>query len=58
MAVLELRDDGVGFTPSVLDRGSLGLLSMTERAREIGGQLDIASAPGQGARLVMRAPLL
>ena len=56
--VLELRDDGVGFTPSVLDRGSLGLLSMTERAREIGGQLDIASAPGQGARLVMRAPLL
>ncbi len=56
--VLELRDDGVGFTPSVLDRGSLGLLSMTERAREIGGQLDIESAPGQGARLVMRVPLL
>lgn len=56
--VLELRDDGVGFTPSMLDRGSLGLLSMTERAREIGGQLDIESSPGQGARLVLRTPLL
>jgi PAS domain S-box-containing protein len=56
--VLELHDDGVGFSPSVLDRGSLGLLSMTERAREIGGQLDIESAPGHGARLVLRAPLI
>ncbi|WP_077002852.1 PAS domain S-box protein [Variovorax sp. KK3] len=56
--VLRLHDDGRGFTPSMLDRGSLGLLSMTERAREAGGQLDIASAPGQGTQLVLRVPLL
>lgn len=56
--ILRLADDGCGFTPSVLDRGSLGLLSMTERAREVGGELAIDSAPGQGARLVLRVPLL
>jgi PAS domain S-box-containing protein len=56
--VLRLQDDGRGFTPSMLDRGSLGLLSMTERAREAGGQLDIVSAPGQGTLLVLRVPLL
>lgn len=56
--VMELRDDGRGFVPSILDRGSLGLLSMTERARDVGGQLQIQSAPGRGTGLVLRVPLL
>jgi len=56
--VMELRDDGRGFVPSILDRGSLGLLSMTERAREVGGQLAIQSAPGRGVSLLLRIPLL
>lgn len=56
--ILRLKDDGRGFTPSMLDRGSLGLLSMTERAREAGGQLDIVSAPGRGTLLLLRVPLL
>ncbi len=56
--VLELRDDGIGFVHSSLDPRSLGLLSMSERAREIGGDLTIESAPGHGARLVVKAPLL
>lgn len=56
--VLELRDDGRGFVPSMFDRGSLGLVSMTERAREVGGQLQIESAPGSGASLLLRVPLL
>ncbi len=55
---MELGDDGCGFTPSMLDRGSLGLLSMTERAREAGGELKIDSAPGQGTRLLLSVPLL
>lgn len=55
---LTLHDDGKGFTPSMLDRGSLGLLSMTERAREAGGRLDITSAAGQGTTLAVQAPLL
>jgi PAS domain S-box-containing protein len=56
--VMELRDNGRGFVPSILDRGSLGLLSMTERARDVGGQLDIRSAPGRGASLLLRMPML
>jgi PAS domain S-box-containing protein len=56
--VLDLRDDGRGFLPSTLAPGALGLLSMSERAREIGGELAIESAPGRGTRLVLKAPLL
>jgi len=56
--LLELRDDGCGFDPSALDHGALGLLSMTERAREIGGDLRIESSPGAGVRLFLSVPLL
>ena len=55
---MELSDDGCGFLPAIQDSSSLGLLSMTERAREVGGQLDIASTPGEGTRLMLRVPLL
>ncbi|MDH0866502.1 PAS domain-containing sensor histidine kinase [Mitsuaria sp. GD03876] len=56
--VMTLRDDGRGFEPSTRDGGSLGLLSMTERARAVGGALAIDSAPGRGTTLVLRVPLL
>lgn len=47
--VLEVRDDGKGFSlDSGIDRASLGLLGMRERATAIGGHLDISSRPGQG----------
>ena len=39
-------------------RHSLGLLTMRERAHEIGGELVIESAPGQGTRVVLQAPLV
>lgn len=54
---LELHDDGCGFDPAAPGGSALGLLSMSERAREIGGELQIRSAPGQGTRLSLRAPL-
>lgn len=54
---LELHDDGCGFDPAAPGGSALGLLSMRERAREIGGELQIRSAPGQGTRLSLRAPL-
>jgi PAS domain S-box-containing protein len=54
----ELRDDGCGFDPAAPGGNALGLLSMSERAREIGGELHIHSAPGQGTRLMLKAPLL
>jgi signal transduction histidine kinase len=48
--VVEVRDDGVGFEPQLPELRSrhLGLTSMEERARELGGRLEIHSAPGSG----------
>ena len=54
----ELRDDGCGFEPAAPGGSALGLLSMSERAREIGGELQIGSAAGQGTTLTLSAPLL
>lgn len=56
--LMDVNDDGVGFEPAAQGRHALGLLSMSERAREIGATLDITSAPGAGTRLLLRVPLL
>jgi signal transduction histidine kinase len=55
---LEVRDDGVGFVPAAAQgRSGLGLSSMRERARLLGGTCSVDSAPGQGARVRVRLPL-
>jgi two-component system NarL family sensor kinase len=59
---LTIHDDGRGFEPEQLtqrrgDGGGFGLLGMRERARLIGGRLDIHSAPGAGTLLTIEAPL-
>jgi signal transduction histidine kinase len=61
--VLEVRDDGVGFDPSlppntVTDggNGGFGLLAMRERAEGLGGSLVVESAPGKGTQLVFEVP--
>jgi signal transduction histidine kinase len=48
--VLEVSDDGVGFDPDAarLRARRLGLTSMEERARRIGGRLEIHSERGAG----------
>ncbi len=51
--VLEIRDNGCGFairetSDSLAYSGKLGLVSMQERARRIGGKLSIKSRPGKG----------
>ena len=49
---LEVIDDGCGFDPTGAgELGGLGLVSMRERAEELGGTLTIVSAPGQGTRV-------
>jgi signal transduction histidine kinase len=47
---IEVADDGIGFDPSDPELRShhLGLTSMEERAREIGGRLQLTSHPGGG----------
>jgi two-component system CheB/CheR fusion protein len=50
--VLSLEDDGVGFAPeAVKGKGGLGLVSIGERARIMGGTLSIESKPGNGTRI-------
>ncbi|HET7048635.1 MAG TPA: GAF domain-containing sensor histidine kinase [Solirubrobacteraceae bacterium] len=56
VVTVEVRDDGVGFDPQRAEVRSrhLGLTSMEERARELGGHLEIRSAPGSGTTVVLR----
>jgi signal transduction histidine kinase len=56
--VLEVRDDGAGFDPDdpELRATHLGLTSMEERARRLGGHLEIRSAPGRGTEVRLEAP--
>lgn len=54
--VLDIADDGVGFDPSAGYPGHLGLRSMRERAREVGGWLDVDSEPGHGTHIRAHIP--
>ncbi|HZC26479.1 MAG TPA: GAF domain-containing sensor histidine kinase [Actinopolymorphaceae bacterium] len=53
---LEISDDGTGFDATASFPGHLGLRSMRERIAEIGGVLDLTSAPGKGTQIKVRAP--
>jgi len=54
---VEIRDDGSGFDASAQPQGSLGLLGMSERMMMVGGQLTIASSPGQGTQIAATIPV-
>jgi signal transduction histidine kinase len=56
----EIWDDGRGFAATGLSdehAGGRGLLNMRERARALGGVLEVESEPGRGTRIRIRAPL-
>lgn len=55
-AVLEVRDDGIGFEPGQGAAG-FGLRNMRERAFVAGGRLHVASAPGRGTLVRLELPL-
>ncbi|HVS97888.1 MAG TPA: ATP-binding protein [Puia sp.] len=50
---VRIADDGAGFDKEEVKFGN-GLKNMEERARRIGAQLDIASAPGSGTTVSLR----
>ena len=55
---LQVIDDGRGFDPDLaLRAGGSGLGSIRERLRLYGGQLELRSSPGHGARLRATVPL-
>jgi two-component system sensor histidine kinase UhpB len=58
---LRVRDDGAGFDVGAIPRAGsegpgagLGLGGMAERARLVGGELDVRSAPGGGTSVTLR----
>lgn len=56
--LLDVRDDGRGLNGDDLHRrGSLGLIGMRERARQIGATLDIEGVDGKGTIVSLRIPI-
>jgi signal transduction histidine kinase len=59
---MTVEDDGIGFRPPTLSdhpavASRLGLIGMHERARLLSGTLLIDSAPGQGTKVIVNAPV-
>lgn len=60
--LVTVEDDGQGFDVALVERvyaerGSIGLLSMKERADAVGGKVTIDSEVGRGTRVVLTVPL-
>jgi NarL family two-component system sensor histidine kinase LiaS len=53
---LAVRDTGAGFDPAAPHAGS-GLAHIRDRVADLGGTVDIDSAPGRGAALTVRVPV-
>ncbi len=51
---VEIADDGIGFDPHRVRSGGMGLRSMHERARLLGGTLEIRSALQAGTCVIVR----
>lgn len=55
---LAIIDDGVGFIPATRTPRGLGLRSIDERVRLVGGTVKLESRPGHGTRLLVTVPRL
>ncbi|HXX79117.1 MAG TPA: PAS domain S-box protein [Ktedonobacteraceae bacterium] len=55
--IMEIHDDGRGFDASASFPGHLGLHSMRERVKSLGGELNIESAAGQGTCIRVQVPV-
>jgi len=58
---LDVVDDGVGFDPATLparvSEGHLGLRALRDLVNEVGGGVDLDSAPGSGTHVHVEVPL-
>ncbi|WP_284644340.1 sensor histidine kinase [Paenibacillus silviterrae] len=55
---LLIRDNGVGFNLDDKKHSSYGIVTMKERVNEIGGSLNLITAPGKGTRIDIRVPIM
>jgi signal transduction histidine kinase len=65
VVLLDVRDDGIGFDPAAANRHDghddgrhFGLDAMGERLRQVGGELEIETAPGAGTAINARVPAI
>jgi signal transduction histidine kinase len=60
-AVLEVEDDGVGFSDERITQaradGHIGLTLLDDLAHDVGGRIDVTSAPGGGTRVRLEVPV-
>ncbi len=61
--LLNISDEGRGFDPDIalsrsVNREHFGLHGMQERARALGGDCEIISQPGSGARITIHIPII
>jgi two-component system, NarL family, sensor kinase len=54
---LVIDDDGRGFDPALVGENSFGLVGMNERAKLLGGSLEVGSSEGEGTQLEVIIPL-
>jgi signal transduction histidine kinase len=52
---MTIQDTGIGFKQTSIPLG-LGLISMTERVKLVGGQLKLSSIPGRGTEIWAAIP--
>jgi signal transduction histidine kinase len=53
---LRIEDDGVGISPQARSRGGMGILTMTHRARMLGGGLSVSERTGGGTTIACTVP--
>jgi signal transduction histidine kinase len=62
VVVLDVRDDGRGFTPGFggrpQDGSGFGIAGMEQRVRRVAGTLAVESAPGEGAAVSATVPAI
>jgi len=61
MVTVTVSDDGRGFSDTLAltapdSQAGYGLLSISERMRFLGGEMQVATTPGHGARITLQAP--
>jgi len=55
MYMIAVKDDGVGFFPKKENLG-VGIPSMNDRVRMLGGKFDVYSMEGKGTEVIMEIP--
>lgn len=56
--VLDVQDDGRGFTPAATPGGGFGLAGMKERTERLAGAFSVESVPGEGTTISLTLPVV